>query len=430
MPLGTTAPGPPRPSVRWVRAPRTGRGRARGAPRTSPYSTPYRARLQARIAARPGNGCSRCVRKHRRHARPSRPPTLVSARTSRRCYARACSRTPSARPRRPKTDAKGGCSLGHPFDPVTIPHDIENRGVATRIDQERNPQVSGAFQRSPQVTGSARLNLSRWRHGFEPRWDYPGQRPYSGATRTCGPALAPRRTALVTGHCVPGRPADGAARSRLLDVQAPAVESHPVCLKRNPRSCVAGLGDRAPRIGVRFRFSDPSRVPESRSTVPFHRVHHGAFSSEPPESALGFSNPSESPHVSPPNWPERLRIGGSGTANRAPEPPTLQVVGLFARRSSRTGPSNEGGADPIARSLPSERTQGGPTQSDRSGAAPVPATASYRRPPSHADSSAWPPGARRSRGCRSRSSLSGPRSTRPRGAGGRARTSRTTSPVG
>ena len=67
---------------------------------------------------------------------------------------------------------KGGCSLGHPFDPVTIPHDIENRGVATRIDQERNPQVSGAFQRSPQVTGSARLNLSRWRHGFEPRWDY------------------------------------------------------------------------------------------------------------------------------------------------------------------------------------------------------------------------------------------------------------------
>ena len=172
MPLGTAAPDPPRPSVRWVRAPRIGRGRARGAPRTSPYSTPHRAKLQARIAARPGNGCSRCVRKHRRHARPSRPPALVSARTSRRCYARACSRTPSARPRRPKTDAKGGCSLGHPFDPVTIPHDIENRGVATRIDQERNPQVSGAFQRSPQVTESARLNLSRWRHGFEPRWDY------------------------------------------------------------------------------------------------------------------------------------------------------------------------------------------------------------------------------------------------------------------
>ena len=34
------------PSVRWVRAPRTGRKRAREAPRTSPSSTPYRARLQ------------------------------------------------------------------------------------------------------------------------------------------------------------------------------------------------------------------------------------------------------------------------------------------------------------------------------------------------------------------------------------------------
>ena len=44
---------------------------------------------------------------------------------------------------------RGGCSLGHPFDPVFIPHDSENRGVATRIDQERNPQVSGTFQRSP-----------------------------------------------------------------------------------------------------------------------------------------------------------------------------------------------------------------------------------------------------------------------------------------
>jgi hypothetical protein len=32
---------------------------------------------------------------------------------------------------------KGGCSVGPLFDPVSIPHDIENRGVATRIDKER-----------------------------------------------------------------------------------------------------------------------------------------------------------------------------------------------------------------------------------------------------------------------------------------------------
>jgi hypothetical protein len=147
----------------------------------------------------------------------------------------------------------------------------------------------------PQVTIWGRVTLSRWRHGFEPRWECPGQRPYSGATRTGGPALAPRRTTLVTGHCVPGRPADGAARSLLLDVQAPvdvqapAVVSHPVCLKRNPRSCVAGLGDRAPRIGVSVPFL--RSVTRSGVAVPrfrFHREHHGALSSEPPGSAPRF----------------------------------------------------------------------------------------------------------------------------------------------
>jgi hypothetical protein len=40
---------------------------------------------------------------------------------------------------------KGGCSAPPPFDPASIPHDIEKRGVATGIDQERNPQVSRPF---------------------------------------------------------------------------------------------------------------------------------------------------------------------------------------------------------------------------------------------------------------------------------------------
>jgi hypothetical protein len=80
---------------------------------------------------------------------------LVSASTSRRCHAGTCSRTPSARPRRPKTDVKVVVASATPFDPASIPHDIEDRGVATRIDQERNPPVSGNFRRSPQVTESA-----------------------------------------------------------------------------------------------------------------------------------------------------------------------------------------------------------------------------------------------------------------------------------
>ena len=54
------------------------------------------------------------------------------------------------------------------------------------------------------------------------------------------------------------------------------------------------------------------------------------------------------------------------------------------------------------RSLPSDEDARKSDASDGGGAAPLPTT-SYRRPPSDADSSAWPPGARRSRGCRSRS---------------------------
>ena len=78
----------------------------------------------------------------------------------------------------PKAGQKGGCSAPPPFDPVSIPHDIEKRGVATGIDQERNPQVSGPIPPPPQVTEPARLNLSRWRHGFKSRWDYQGNRSF------------------------------------------------------------------------------------------------------------------------------------------------------------------------------------------------------------------------------------------------------------
>jgi hypothetical protein len=50
---------------------------------------------------------------------------------------------------------EGGCSPYTPGDHVNIPHDIENRGVATGNDRELNPQVSSLFPRPPQVTESA-----------------------------------------------------------------------------------------------------------------------------------------------------------------------------------------------------------------------------------------------------------------------------------
>ncbi len=78
--------------------------------------------------------------------------------------------------RRSEDRRKGGCSPSTPDHPVSIPHDIENRGVATGNDRGLNPQIRSLFPPPPQVTGSATLNLSRWRHGFKSRWDYQRKR--------------------------------------------------------------------------------------------------------------------------------------------------------------------------------------------------------------------------------------------------------------
>ncbi len=94
------------------------------------------------------------------------PPLGVSAEQARAALLQA-SRVIELEGRR-----KGGCSAPHAVDPVSIPHDIEKRGVITGTDPDPNPQLNGLIPLPPQVTGSAQLNLSRWRHGFEPRWDY------------------------------------------------------------------------------------------------------------------------------------------------------------------------------------------------------------------------------------------------------------------
>jgi hypothetical protein len=50
---------------------------------------------------------------------------------------------------------EGGCSALHGADPVSIPHDIEQRGVTTGTNREPNPQVNGLITLPPQVMGSA-----------------------------------------------------------------------------------------------------------------------------------------------------------------------------------------------------------------------------------------------------------------------------------
>jgi hypothetical protein len=72
--------------------------------------------------------------------------------------------------------------------------------VATGIDRKLIPHVIAPFPCPPQVTDSTRTTLSRWRHGFEPRWDYQDKRR-SGALSGCGgpiwlvlvPHFVPRR---------------------------------------------------------------------------------------------------------------------------------------------------------------------------------------------------------------------------------------------
>jgi hypothetical protein len=87
--------------------------------------------------------------------------------------------------------------------------------TATQEDglrREASPQVEGHLTASLQVAKSALRTLSRWRHGFEPRWDYkrkaPGQgtsSKSSGSPHVRGPAVRQyaEPQALAAGLCDP-----------------------------------------------------------------------------------------------------------------------------------------------------------------------------------------------------------------------------------
>jgi hypothetical protein len=62
-------------------------------------------------------------------------------------------------------------------------HHVDGLGrLATGIDRKLNPRVSAPFPPPPQVTCSTPTTLSRWRHGFEPRWDYKHKAPGQGTS--------------------------------------------------------------------------------------------------------------------------------------------------------------------------------------------------------------------------------------------------------
>ena len=72
--------------------------------------------------------------------------------------------------------------------PAFVPRTTGRRQETTGTAGASNPQVRNRIRASPQVAKSAPRTPSRWRHGFEPRWDYerevPGQATSREATRS------------------------------------------------------------------------------------------------------------------------------------------------------------------------------------------------------------------------------------------------------
>jgi hypothetical protein len=96
--------------------------------------------------------------------------------------------------------AAGWCHPSASGDPVFIPHDVEKRGVLTRIDPEPNSQVSDPFPPPPQVTDSAGSASQGGVTGSNPvgtTSKAPGRRPV-GSERSLKsivrPACVPRKT--------------------------------------------------------------------------------------------------------------------------------------------------------------------------------------------------------------------------------------------
>jgi hypothetical protein len=111
-----------------------------------------------------------------------------------------------------------------PGDPENIPHDDEERGAATTSNPETETQVSGHVRPELLVTDSARTTLSRWRHGFEPRWDFKERRRSDGPLRLSGESAGP-----FVPHMSRGRPRHVAAsEAETTTWAAPFVPARPL----------------------------------------------------------------------------------------------------------------------------------------------------------------------------------------------------------
>jgi hypothetical protein len=85
-----------------------------------------------------------------------------------------------------------------PSRPAFVPRTTGRRQETTGTAGASNPQVRSQIRASPQVAKSAPRTLSRWRHGFEPRWDYHAKRAgHRPSLDRCRPRTGDFRARLI-----------------------------------------------------------------------------------------------------------------------------------------------------------------------------------------------------------------------------------------
>jgi hypothetical protein len=88
----------------------------------------------------------------------------------------------------------------HGGRPAFVPRTTERRQEVTGTAGASNPQVRRRIWVSPLVAKSAPRTLSRWRHGFEPRWDYQRSQVPGRSLSARGRVLAVREERPPLGH--------------------------------------------------------------------------------------------------------------------------------------------------------------------------------------------------------------------------------------
>jgi hypothetical protein len=149
-----------------------------------------------------------------------------------------------------------------PVRPAFVPRTTGRRQGTTGMARAPNPQVRNQIRASLQLMRSTPRTLSRWRHGFEPRWDYKG--------KVAGQGTSHGSTAWLNRGSNAGYPAN--IPHRIERSEFATGRAHPPIRYRS-----AGFqgGQRNQRIGVLLR---------ERGLLPVGHVHAGGSPRTPKRS--------------------------------------------------------------------------------------------------------------------------------------------------